>query len=502
MTAHETSSTDPADPITPSGGPRSRDGALANGAATDVLWVFSVLWALAAWFHQMGNARGAADVPHLLLVAAIVAVLARPGRLVPLVALSATGFWTAWTEAPMLSNHWTLFSLVNLGLLGSLAATRLRTPSGGTASFEARFASNFLPVARTVLLAFYLFAAFAKLNSAFFDRTVSCAVYFFDESMTSIGLGGLGLQDQTAIQTIVIVGTAMIELSVPWLLMIRRTRNWGVVVAIVFHAALAIDKSSHQFVDFSSLLTALFVLFLPVGLFTWVRSFRVPAMPIRPGLLAAVPIALIALAGFGSETATPTARTALTVMWWVWQPLVVALVVVLVRYLRTTRPEPIDSVISHVGFGPPAWLWIVPGLAVLNGITPYVELKTAYGWTMYSNLSMVDGETNHLIVRAGFPLTEEQSDVVSITASSDPRLGFYARHDLLLPRTELRIFIADNPDTALTYSHGGETYVTERAGDDPLLNEPVPIFRRKLQVFRSMSLTSPEVCQPLWGAAR
>ncbi len=46
------------------------------------------------------------------------------------------------------------------------------------------------------------------------------------------------------------------------LLVVRRTRYLGVVVALGFHFMLALDRT-HQFYDFSSILLPLFVLFLP-----------------------------------------------------------------------------------------------------------------------------------------------------------------------------------------------------------------------------------------------
>ena len=39
--------------------------------------------------------------------------------------------------------------------------------------------------------------------------------------------------------------------------------------------------------------------------------------------------------------------------------------------------------------GPVAWVLV--GLVVANGLTPYLELKTAYGFNMYANLVTVAG---------------------------------------------------------------------------------------------------------------
>src|SRR2546430_10827189 len=48
-------------------------------------------------------------------------------------------------------------------------------------------------------------------------------------------------------------GVAGIELSIPVLLLVRRTRHLGVVVGLVFHRLIALDQS-HLFSDFSSVL--------------------------------------------------------------------------------------------------------------------------------------------------------------------------------------------------------------------------------------------------------
>ena len=69
---------------------------------------------------------------------------------------------------------------------------------------------------------------------------------------------------------------------------------------------------------------------------------------------------------------------------------------------------------------------------VANGSTPYLELKTAYGWNMYANLRTVDGDSNHFVVRCTLPLTDEQADLVRIISTDDPGLALYADDDYAL----------------------------------------------------------------------
>ena len=163
-----------------------------------------------------------------------------------------------WEEAPVLGNHWLLVGMVDLVILLAAAVAALRRRGNE----PAEFANRVFPAARLCLLGFYVFASFAKLNSAFFDRSTSCAVFYFDEATDSVGLSSLQLDGAAWLQWSVIVGTAAVELSIPVLLVVRRTRHIGVVVGLLFHGVLAIDRT-HQFFDFSSVLAALFVLFLP-----------------------------------------------------------------------------------------------------------------------------------------------------------------------------------------------------------------------------------------------
>ena len=183
-----------------------------------------------------------------------------------------------WSEAPVLGNHWLLAGLVDLALLFAVAVGAVRRRWSDATDLAERF----LPVARWCLLGFYFFASFAKLNSAFFDRSVSCATFYFDQSTDSLGLSALQLDGAAGLQRTVIVATAAIELSIPWLLVFRRTRNLGVVVAVAFHTVLALDRT-HQFFDFSSVLAALFVLFLPPAFGVWVAE----RVGFGPGAVAA-----------------------------------------------------------------------------------------------------------------------------------------------------------------------------------------------------------------------
>jgi len=472
----------------------------ARGTDHAGLALFSVLWALAAVWHLLGNTFAAPGWAQALLAVGAGLVLWRPGSVGPLTVLALGGVLTVWEEAPLLGNHWLLAGFVDLAILIAVAAGALR----GRWSDRADLAARLFPAARLCLLGFYAFASFAKVNSGFFDRSTSCAVFYFQESTDSVGLASLQLGGAAWLQWAVIVGTVVVELSIPVLLMVRRTRHLGVVVGLVFHAVLAVDHS-HQFFDFSSVLAPLFVLFLPGSAGTWVAE-RVGSVRARLALLderlplvvhaglAVVP----AMAGLAVAIELVDADGARELGWWPWQLWAVTGVVVTLRYLDQRPPAPVSrSLRPHQ-----AVFLLVPLLVVGNGLTPYLELKTGYGWNMYSNLRTVDGESNHVLVRRTLPLTDEQDDLVRIIGTDDPGLARYARRDYALTWRQLRAYLADHPDVRITYDRGGARVALRHAADRPELVEPIPEWREKLQLFRAVDLRSPERCVPTFGPAR
>lgn len=479
----------------PTGGDRVRRAHDHPGLA-----LFSAMWAAAALWHVLGNPSGSRDWAHALLVLASGWVLWRPGEVRALVALATTGLLTVWVEAPVLGNHWLLVGLVDVAILLSVAVGALRRQPW----HRGDLATRLFPTARLCLLGFYAFAAFAKLNAAFFDRRVSCAVFYFEESTASLGLSGLQLDGAAWLQHAVIVGTAAVELSIPVLLVARRTRHLGVLVGLVFHGVLALDRT-HHFADFSSVLAALFVLFLPGTAGTWVAervgsmrarlALRDERLPSAAHLVAAlVPTALVLLV----VTGLLDGADGRTVGWWTWQVMAVGTVALTGLYLRQGPPAPAPGALrAHH-----ALYLLVPILVVFNGLTPYLEVKTGYGWNMYANLRTVDGDSNHFVVRRTFPVTDQQADLVEVLRSDDPSLLRYGYRGYALTFRQLRAYLADHPDVSLTYRRDGEVIRVARASDDPDLVAPPPIWQEKLLLFRAVDLRSPERCVPSFGPAR
>lgn len=453
--------------------------------------LFAVTWAAAVLFHVAGNPRAGEAWSRGLVGVAAVALLAKPRSRLAHATLAVAVLVTAWAEAPGLSNHFLLQGFVALAVLGGLA-----TWPDGVCQLVCRVGGPL----RLLLLAFYAFAAFAKLNTDFFDPVESCARFYLEEAIGSWGLGGVTEGWTSGAHRSVAVVVAGIELAVAALLVVRRTRSAGVLVALAFHFLLALDRS-HQFFDFSSVLACLFLLFLPEAAVRRATSRLVAARDhlarrwssgpelLRLGGLAAALGVVGVAAGPVDWPAPPLLRSVGIVAWIGYGLGTLVLAWVAVRTPHAAPPTLLPA-------ATPRLLLAVPFLAVLNGLTPYLEVKTGASWNMYSNLAVVDGESNHLLVRSGVPLTDAHERIVRVESASGVDLGFYERSDWQLPEVTLLDHLAGHPGATVEGTVDGERVRYEGGGDAR------PAWREKLQVFRAVDLDGAVGCQVSFGPAR
>ncbi|WP_110183386.1 hypothetical protein [Nocardioides solisilvae] len=434
--------------------------------------VFARMWAVAALAHLAGNFRQGELLPSpdvlgvglaaLGVVATAVLLDPRPRRVLVLAALVTV---TAVLEAPVLGNHWLLAALVSAGYL---------LTGGRWARFE--------PLARTVLVGFYSFAAFAKLNTGFLDPATSCGTFHLDQALGQLGLPGAGTSG--LLPLLAVWGPAAVELAVPALLLLPRTRRAGVLLAMAFHTFLSLDLGQH-FYDFTAVLLPLFALFLADPFFARLDSLggvvgRRGRRLLRTGVVvvgATVTAANVLPLTVGSAAWLESG----SFLWWLPY---VGLVAWAVR-----RPGPRARLTWRLG---PAGVALA-ALVVANGLTPYLELKSAYGWHMYANLVLVDGESNHLVVRDSLPLRDGHEDLVRVVASSDAGLEAYADTAYRLPWPSFRSYLHQHPEASVTYERAGTTVSVDRAADSGLA-DPVPWWWRWMPL-RSVDVETPDTCQ-------
>jgi hypothetical protein len=395
---------------------------------------FARLWALAAVAHVIGN-FGQPDPPRLVgwanLLTGLVGVLllfAPESRF--LLVLAALTVASVILEMPVTGNHWVIAGLVSAVILVAAGNER-----------------RIFPAARWVLVVFYAFAAFAKLNSGFFDPSVSCAVFYANQGLASWGLPMIASNSLPAVGAIWL--SAAIELSVVPLLAFRRTRYFGVIVGSTFHTLISFDFDQH-FYDFTSIMLPLFALFLPASAFDSLAQAigRFPSTFRRIGMILIV-VVLVVLVVLASLPQTALSLRILTsVPFVLWIPFALWWLAWLVR---SRVPAPAVS-----------WRldWATGGivaLAIVNGLTPYMELKTAYGFNMYSNLQTAQGVSNHFFFSRTMRLRDGYREPVEVLDSSDPGLLLYRDRRYLIAYPQFQRYLAGQ-STTVEFRRGDQEY--------------------------------------------
>lgn len=401
---------------------------------------------------------------------------------------------TIWRDAPVVGNHWIVMGLLSLAVLGALAATLLGRGDRSTGSVE----EYLVPTARAVFFAFYGFSALAKVNRAFLEPSASCGTYFTDETARSLGWH-LSTSSGGTTGRLVPIVVILIEFGVFLSLLSPRTRRAGILLAVVFHGLIAWD-GYHSFHDFSATVFALLVLFVPEGFFAWYRSFVDRDRRLRVVARSAWVVAAL------SATLTIVIQSVTTDTAWrnfnrdfrnaQWRVISIVAVVVIVAYLLSTRGVAMSVEPSRQVPHRARWLALVPVLAIANGVSMYVGVKTSYSWNMYSNLVTVPGRANSYVVPSGAPFTSQLSDLVRITSSSDPALQAYADQDYSLPLVTLRAYTSTHPDTSLEYVRGGVLVSVPHTRADPILSRGVSAWSRRLFAYRAVDNGTPARCQP------
>ena len=483
---------------------------------------FCVLWGLATLFHLVAKDPWPAPLLSTVLAAAALYLLHRPSEPHRLALLAVLQMCESWTTAPFISNHWLFTGLVNLTLLQAYA--RLAWAGRTFAVEPGIFHRTFAPIVRLELLILYFFAVFHKLNADFLDPQTSCAVHFYAAQLQSLPFLLAG--------ALPIYLTLAVEAAIPLLLCWAPSRNAGILLGLLFHAAVGFNPIS-EFYNFSSMIFALLFLFASLRLdASWptrrlFESARWKDMPFSGKKLSEhLPWVALRRArdhspsfprkressgrGLNTKDGTQGFQTAAKSFLTVGAVLVGLILLVALNDLIAT---PADLVLPLWGLysaglillfvllpkAPPArpafsfrpWpVLLVPLLTVLNGCSPYLGLKTETAFAMYSNLRTEGGQSNHLLVPAGVQLFGFQQDLIEIKDSSSGFLASLARRKLMLPFFEVRALLQQHPTTSLTY----ERHTGSSTSPSAQLRQPIPWPLRKLLYFRPVASSGQQPC--------
>ena len=465
--------------------------------------VFAFCWALSGLLDIAPFAAWFRSPTETLFAASCLVVLLRPGSMWAFGAMNALRVAVFLADSPQNANHQVLFGVASATILAAWLRVAWREGGAGGVT-PARWRSAFAPLLRVELLILYFFAVLHKLNHDYLDPVESCAV----NTLLAVVPGWVGdaIGSDPGPRHLLIYGSLAAELLIPVLLVIRPARRFGVVAGVLFHSLLGI-----RFFAFSTGVLALYSLFVPEQVFgsaaAAAKRLRVSRDP-RGWLYAAWTARAAALAlvvGFGwaaLRLRDPGAGGALP---WVGFPALAAVwllgVLTLLAGLFLAREARAGWRERAPGrLASNAVLLVFPLLLLLNGMSPYLGLRTVPAFSMFSNLRTEGGITNHLFMPAtALRVASFQEDLVTILDAEDDGLRRFARRprrtffDLQRIVQKMALELGKT-DIAIRFRRGDRTLDLRNAERDPELMARVPWLQRKLLRFRAVPISRRREC--------
>jgi hypothetical protein len=407
------------------------------------------------------------------------------------------------------------------------------------------------PVLQVTMIAIYVMAGFAKLNTDFLNPAVSCVGNMLHDLRTVAGIrvplvnlpagpfliAGVGLIAAALVTTrgpgrvvrpatragmfglIVAPGVLTLGLApgapakaaalgvlamscvvILWeflggmLLTVPRFQGLLLGFSWMMHATL----SFIGFVHFGALAFALLFTFVPAPYMDLMTSaVRLPLLNrTLPRTYAFFGISVLAgvLSGLGERL--PAAilfnLAALVMLWPV------------LRSLAAQAPRPTWPGVPIGSRLTPAWLYLLPALLVLHGLTGYLGLRTAGNFTMFSNLRTEGTRSNHLLLGSNpLKVWGYQEDVVRFTAFDDRLVPpSYKGQSLVgqeLPAVEFRKWIhgwtASGAVVPMTFVYQGQVHATDNIVTDPVWRTTERNWAMRLMDFRLIQPEGPNRCR-------
>ena len=452
--------------------------------------VFSWSFASAVLFSQLShwgwlyslrsNPFSVSSLVETLVSAAAFFLLLRPvsvGRLITLsIFLTLNTFWFL----PEVPNHRLMLTVVSLSVLLTHTLSHFKAENLDEFDQKRQVLFSLLRCA-TVLL--YFFAFFHKLNSDFLSADYSCAVRFLKNISPTLASSQL-------LETVAIWATLIFELLIVPGLLWAKTRKLSVVLALVFHVILSFDLIMH-FLDFSSTMFCLLSSFM---IFQDAKDenrpwFRRYLCDNRIGILACLGFCCLLVFGFAfgaSDRGYEVFRLGRQAFWLIYAACFIVLVMGNSVFPDRILSSGVSSSLSLRSNAIP--ITIVLLLVLINGLSPYIGIKTRTAFAMYSNLRISDVDSNHLLVPRSFDLFGLLADRVKVVDSENVR-GVIAGAQL--PYITLQYLLEQSgQNVALTYRYQGKVYHYPR---DPLPRQS-HWLAKKFTLFKPLGADTNAVC--------
>ncbi len=338
-------------------------------------------------------------------------------------------FWIAFElhPAPVGSSHLLLMTLTSLGILTALFMRSVFGLSASRLGWEKTF-KGLITFGRWQMLILLFFAVFHKLNEDFFNAEISCGVALVLDIIHHLpGLSGV---DSIPAPKVVILLTLALEALIPVLLIIPRTRFWGVLIGFWFHFILSFHANLYV-MSFSFEVQAMYFLFVPMEIILQgKRDWRAFTLRLRVGqfkVFGQLAVGMVALGFFGfciwlgHSDFDQWLRRGFRLAWMGCVALV-SIYMIWIRYFRQSKHSEPVVIREHLPWMPSRLLIPITLLTFLNGWTPYLGWKTSSDFSICSNLRTETSVSNHYLIRKPLGGWTSAEQMVQILDTTDPFL--------------------------------------------------------------------------------
>ena len=482
---------------------RAASAALASALVAPRFTLFAGLWGWALLMHQATFDRWRHSPLGWMLCVLAAALVLRPSSLPLLAATIAVDAVYAFQCLPETANHLLFEGLVCLIWCAAFAVhagKRLRAGAPlsrwlSLAPGEMHPLSATLVPLRYAFVLLYWLSVLHKLNYDFIAPDSSCASYMYRRVSELLPF----MPRAPWAEHVAIWSTLLAEAALPVLLLFGRTWRLGLVAALAFHLTLGFDPTPGIY-SFTGLLYALFVLLLPERFIGAAfgeieRLVQKLGLPTASALRLAGLATLLSIVAYGATRDDRWSFRAGFVFFLVWSTVVIA------GYgfslARSARAEPTEQRVPTFSL-PAVWAWVLPCVVLLNGLNPYLGLRTQLSFSMFSNLRTEGGRSNHLFMPRLLSLGHYQEDLVEVLATSDPDLAQLQRHEQLIPYFEFRRMVSGAEDLSVSYRRNGAERTFECKGgvcNDAELAEPYSRLMGRLLYFRPVDKGPRMACR-------
>ena len=255
----------------------------------------------------------------------------------------------------------------------------------------------------------YFFGVYHKLNTDFFNPTVSCAVEL-SKPIASI----IGQEDNMTLNWIPIYLTFFVETIAMVGLIFQRYRKLGLAVSIPFHIVIGFTGYAF-YMDFSTIVLAMYSLNINNYSLERIKAFyerrfkpywikkTISLIPLGFAIGLFIYVTILCQGVCSYRSFMPI---------FAFYSIPISLILVFSKNVKKEGWKKSKS----------GLLFLIPIAFFLNGLSPYLGLKTESSISMYSNL-YVEGRTTNHFFHGVFPGFWNYSDeVITVIESNDNRL--------------------------------------------------------------------------------